>query len=103
MDQLLEEYYHTKEKIKDLEDILVQYKNRIEDEMDDTNNEYIETRDYLVERKKMSTETLKKADCPREVWNEYATRHTFNALYIKKKGERRRRSRSRSPRRKLSK
>ncbi len=100
MEQLLEEYYHTKEKIKDLEDMLVQYKNRIEDEMDETNTDYIDTRDYSVERRKMSTESLKKSNCPREIWNKYATHNTFNALYIKKKGERRRRSRSRSPRRK---
>ncbi len=94
MNDLLEEYYNAKERMKELEDMINQYKDKIEDEMDESKSEYIETKDYYIERKKMSSETLKKADCPSSVWAECASRHTYTALYIKKKGAVRRRSRS---------
>jgi hypothetical protein len=96
LEHLLEEFYHAKDRLKELEDIINEYKDKIEDEMDRERLEYLETDNYYVERRKMSSETLKKSDCPKEVWNEYATRHSYTGLYIKKKGEKRR---SRSPRR----
>jgi hypothetical protein len=98
LDILLEEYYSAKERMRELEDIIYEYKDTIEEEMDEQGLEYLETRQYYIERKKMSSETLRRADCPKDVWAECAKRHTYNALYIKKKGEKRR-SRSRSPRR----
>jgi hypothetical protein len=97
---LLDEYYHAKDRLRELEDIINEYKDKIEDEMDDKGLEYLETPEYYIERKQMSSETLKKADCPKEVWTECSTRHSYSALYIKKKGEKRR---SRSPRRRRSK
>lgn len=96
LEHLLEEFYHAKDRLKELEDIVNEYKDKIEDEMDKERLEYLETDNYYVERRKMSSETLKKSDCPKEIWNEYATRHSYTGLYIKKKGEKRR---SRSPRR----
>ncbi len=99
LESLLEEFYQAKDRLKELEDIVNEYKDKIEDEMDKQRTEYIETDKYLVERRKMSSETLKKSDCPSNVWAECATRHSYTGLYIKKKGERRR---SRSPRRRRS-
>jgi hypothetical protein len=99
---LLDEYYHAKDRLRELENIIDEYKDKIDEEMNDRETEYLETPEYYIERKQMSSETLKKADCPKEVWVECATRHSYSALYIKKKGEKRR-SRSRSPRRNRSK
>lgn len=97
---LLDEYYHAKDRLRNLENIIDEYKDKIDEEMDRKGIEYLETPDYYIERKQMSSETLKKADCPKEVWVECSTRHSYSALYIKKKGEKRR---SRSPRRRSRK
>jgi hypothetical protein len=101
LNSLLEQYYNAKDRLRELEDIINEYKDKIEDEMDIQRLEYLETDEYYIERKRMSSETLKKSDCPAEVWNEYSTRHSYTGLYIKKKGEKRRRSRS--PRRRSRK
>ena len=101
LEHLLEEFYHAKDRLKELEDIVNEYKDKIENEMDIQRQEYLETDEYYIERKRLSTETLKKSDCPAEIWNEYSTRHSYTGLYIKKKGEKRRRSRS--PRRRSRK
>ena len=93
---LLDEYYHAKDRLRELENIIDEYKDKIDEEMNDRETEYLETQEYYIERKQMSSETLKRADCPKEVWTECSTRHSYSALYIKKKGEKRR---SRSPRR----
>lgn len=101
LNNLLEQYYMAKDRIKELEDIINEYKYKIEDEMDRQRQEYLETEEYYIERKRMSSETLKKSECPVDIWNQYSSRHSYTGLYIKKKGEKRRRSRS--PRRRSRK
>ena len=99
MEEILAKYYTAKEKIKDLQELLDNYKEIIEEYLDDNTKDKLTTSGFNVERKTMTTQRLSKKNCPSDIWDEYSKTYQTTSLHVKKNGERRKyRSRSRSPR-----
>jgi hypothetical protein len=97
MEDLVERYYHINKKIKEYEDEQNEIREKIHEEMSDSNKTKLDVGEFQVERRKMKMERMNKSTCPSEIWEKYCTENHFWSLYIRKKGEKRSRSRSRSP------
>ena len=95
MDQLLERYYETHKRAKALQETTKQIKQEIENELERLDTNFYRNGDFTVERRKMKFEKIPKALCPSDIWEKYHTSQISYGLYIKKKGEKRSRSRSR--------
>jgi len=107
IDEILEDYYEKKEKLKDLEDEVFLLKQSLESYFEDHEVNIIKSNDYTAYLKEMSVERLSKKDCPVDVWNDYSKVSRYNTLTVVKndiKGKpipNKRRSRSRSRDRKV--
>ena len=60
MEEILAKYYTAKEKIKDLQELLDNYKEIIEEYLDDNTKDKLTTSGFNVERKTMTTQRLSK-------------------------------------------
>ncbi len=83
IEELIEEYYLNKEKLKKYEDLVAYRKDKILDLMNDLDSDVIKSSKYTVQRKQFVTERLNKVDCPKDIWDEYAMRYESECLYIK--------------------
>lgn len=100
IDEILEDYYEKKEKLKDLEDEIFLLKQSLENYFEDHQVNVIKSNNYTAYLKEMSVERLSKKDCPTDVWNDCCKVSKFNTLTVVKNDNKgnptKRRSRSRS-------
>jgi len=82
MEETIQKYYDTKQKIQELEARLAKYKSLIERSMKEPT---LSAGKYTVKVKTIKTERMNKRDCPPDVWKEHATKSTYTTLEIKKK------------------
>jgi hypothetical protein len=82
MEETVQKYYETKEKIRDLEVRLAKYKSLIERSMKEP---VLETSKYTIRIKTTKVERMNKGDCPSDVWSQYAKKSTYTSLDVKKK------------------
>jgi hypothetical protein len=83
IEETIEKYYVTKQRIQELEEKLARYKSIIEKEV-----EKKETfGSYTVQKRTIKNERINKKDCPSDIWKTYAKTSLYTTLDIKKQSE----------------
>ena len=95
MEETVKRHYAINKKIKEYTEELKFLKARIEDHMEREQLTEFKVDDYTVEKRLMKMERMSKVRCPKDVWNKWCTQSEVESIRIRKKGEKRSRSRSR--------
>ena len=98
VDELLNKWYDLKETIKQLENKMDEYKEKATQIMREQNTTVLSNDKYNLEKKETSRMTISLADIKEEeIKRRYAKTNVYSCFYISKKGEKKKRSRNRSP------
>ena len=84
IDNLLTKWYETKEEIAILENKCIKYKKIADRIMNDNGQNTISNSKYTLQKKRISKSTLGKNDVPGDVWDKYSKRTSYDAFYISK-------------------
>lgn len=85
MDDVLEKWYETKEKIEILKEKLEKYRNLVIYEMEKKGENKVENKFYSVQRKKMKKTYVSKDSLPSDIWKKYSISVSYDCLTIKKR------------------
>lgn len=96
VDELLSKWYELKDTIKQLESKMDDYKEKAKILMEEQNTSLLSNNIYTLEKKESKRTTISLADIEEEdIKRKYAKTSTYSCFYISKKGEVKKRSRSR--------
>ena len=92
VDNFLENWYHVKQQIIELEAKIDKYKKIATDYMDNSNNDLIKNDKYKLEKKDMIRSSVSKNSLPKDIWDTYSKENFYSAFYISKLNEKKKRS-----------
>lgn len=96
VNELLTKWYDLKETIKQLENKMDEYKEKATELMSEQNTSVLTNDKYILEKKETTRMSISLADIKdEEIKRKYAKTTVFSSFYISKKGEKKKRSRSR--------
>lgn len=96
MEDLVKKWYDAKVAVANLEKDIDKYKIEAQSFM--KQNKEWRGKDFVVEIKKVTRRTTSRDDFPDDkLWKAYSHENTYDCYYVYKAGEKKRRSRSRSP------
>lgn len=96
VDELLTKWYDLKETIRQLESKMDVYKEKAIHLMNEQNTNILSNGTYSLEKKESKRTTISLADIEEEdIKRKYAKTNVYTCFYITKKGEKKKRSRSR--------
>ena len=84
IDDLLEKWNAVNEDIRKAQRKVEKYKQAMNENMNQKNLDKIEGKEYAIHRRRITKLTVTKANLPKELWDRYSTRCTFDAYYLKK-------------------
>lgn len=84
IDELLEKWYEAKNKKTKLEDRIEKYKKAVNKLMNKEKTTKLVGRDYSVSKRNNSRVYMSKDSVPASIWNQYASRCTYEAYYLTK-------------------
>ena len=82
INETLEKFYETKQRIKELEEKAEKYKKILENELIIENK--IKGDKYTFKRKESKNERINKKDCPEDIWKKYSKSSTYFSYEITK-------------------
>lgn len=85
MDEVLEKWYETKEKIESLKEKLEKYRNLVIYEMEKKGDNKVENKVYVAQRKKMKKNYVSKDSLPSDIWKKYSISVNYETITIRKK------------------
>lgn len=85
LDQTLERWYNTKEKIALLEQKRDSYKEEIINYMNHKERDTVGTDRFTVTRRRNTRESVSRKDIPPELWKKVCNRSTFYSYILKKR------------------
>ena len=92
INEILETWYNTKEEISKLEKKCEKYKRYCEKVMNSEDKNTLSSDDYNLKRTLLTKTTISKKDLPKDIWNDYCTKTSYMAFYLKPKKIKRSRS-----------
>ena len=85
MESILEKWDNAREKLKILEDKIEKYKASVIKELNSQGIETISTDKYKVSRRRNTKTYLSKEKVPKEIWEKYSSRTSYDVLFLSKK------------------
>jgi hypothetical protein len=82
MDELLQKYYETKQKVDDYNEKLEKYKKQILKQLDKDASFKNDT--YQLKLKSTKNERINKSDCPKDIWEKYKKTSVYQSFDLKK-------------------
>ena len=84
MDEVIEKYYETKQKIDDYNEKLEKYKKQILKQLEKDSEKTYKSEKFSVKIKAQKSERINKTDCPKDIWETYKKSSTYTSLDVKK-------------------
>lgn len=84
IDELLERWNETKDKITELEKKCEKYKAYCEKLMKRMNVDILSGSKFYVSKVNVTRSTMSKKDVPDEIWNKYSNKCSYPSYYVKK-------------------
>jgi len=84
VDTLLEEWSQAKEKKLYYEKKCEKYKKSVEKYMNQKGRSLIKGKKFTVSKVNITRENLSKQNVPKDVWNKYSNRFSYDSYYLKK-------------------
>jgi len=85
IDHLLEKWDRAKAEKSNWEEKADKYKERIERMMNSQDVDRLKTDRYVVVMRSNTRQTVSKANLPKEIWDRYSTRVSYNSLHLTKR------------------
>lgn len=80
--KLLNDWYDTREELKNAERHLTYLKKQATRLMDSNNVNTLKSKNYTLQRRKNSRRSLKKEDIPENVWEKYVSKTQFKSFSL---------------------
>lgn len=84
IDTILDKWANAKKQKSLYEKECEKYKGAVERYMDKKSQNTIQAKYYNVSRRSNTRCQLSKQNVPKDIWDQYSTRFTYNSYYIKK-------------------
>lgn len=81
-EDLLDNWYKTKQEISILEKKCEKYKKVAEKLMSQTQKNTLKSTSYSLKKIDISKHTISKNDVPDEIWNKYSKRTSYSSFYL---------------------
>ena len=85
MDEILEKWYDTKEKISLLEKKLEKYKSAIASEMNKKDVDKLSSDNFSITRRRNTRTYMSKDNVPEDIWKKYSVKCSYESFFLKKK------------------
>jgi len=85
LENTLEKWHENKQKALYHQKKADKYRSQIETEMKKRNLDRLSTDKFVVDRKTINKTYMAKSNIPSNVWNEYATKCSYYAYYLKRR------------------
>lgn len=86
LDDLLQDWESAKAKLKKYEEIVESRRKAVMRYMLDKQTKEIKTSHYSVKMSTATRETLTKKDVPREIWDKYSKKVSYETCVLRKRG-----------------
>lgn len=80
----LEKWYSSKQKMRVLEERIERYRQAIAKELNSKGVSTLSGGDYTVTRRRNVKTTLSKDSVPKEIWDKYSKKSSYDAFFLKK-------------------
>ena len=85
INNLLEKWFNAKQEITILEAKCDKYKKYAEQILNSKNTNILSTSYYQLKKQKISRNTISKKDLPKDIWNTYSTKNSYDAYFLTQK------------------
>lgn len=84
-DNFLKDWLNIRKKLRDLEKKEELYRKKVEKEMNSQRSNSLQSRNYVVARRKVKRGIIKKANVPKNIWDKYSEEIGYYTYNVYKK------------------